>query len=179
MKSLLVLTATVLGAIGIGIGAVAATGQADIASSRVLAHGAGAQSLQRASGFCSEISSIGGAVVRRDVSIPQNHPHFSFPAVVRIEDVAAAKHVARVLCSLPKFPPGVYSCPVDLGISYNVAFSTGSSTATVSVNPWGCEEATGAISNRSTTAAMWHTLGAAMGLRHASRLTFAGKIKGA
>jgi hypothetical protein len=112
------------------------------------------------------------------VSIPQNHPRFTFPAVVKIDDAAAARQVARVLCSLPVFPPGSYSCPIDLGISYNVNFSLGTSTAIVSVNPWGCEEATGAISSRSTTAAMWYTLGTAMGLHHASRLRFAGTIKG-
>lgn len=180
MRSLLVLTASVLGVIGIGIGALAASGQgalADPGQSHVL--GTSAQPRGSAgSGFCGSVSSITGGVVHRVVALPQNHPRFSFPAVVRIGSAAAAKRLARTLCALPAFPPGIYSCPIDLGISYNVKFSLAGAKSTISVNPWGCETVGGAISPRRATAGMWRVLGSAMGLRHATRSTFAGTIPG-
>ncbi|MGO8876869.1 MAG: hypothetical protein ACLQNG_14030 [Acidimicrobiales bacterium] len=180
MRSLLVLTASVLGLIGIGIGAMSAAGQgalADPGQSHALRTSAQPPG-SAASGLCGSVSSITGAVVHRVVALPQNHPKFSFPAVVRIRSTGAAKRVARTLCALPRFPEGVYSCPVDLGISYNIEFSLAGATKTVSVNPWGCETVGGAISPRRATSGMWPVLGSAMGLRHATRSTFAGTIPG-
>ncbi|MGD0594619.1 MAG: hypothetical protein ABSB54_13180 [Acidimicrobiales bacterium] len=185
MRSVLVLTAAVLGAIGIGIGAMAASGQAPLTAPTSHSHTVPAPAGSRtspskaaASGICGEIGSVSGAVVDRVVAIPQNHPTFSFPAVVSIPSAATAQHVARLLCSLPAFPPGIYNCPVDLGISYNVVFAVGAASATVSVNPWGCETVNGDISPRAAAPRLWSDLGAAMGLKHATRTTFAGMIAG-
>ncbi|HXY43810.1 MAG TPA: hypothetical protein VEH29_06460 [Acidimicrobiales bacterium] len=177
MRSVLVLTAAVLGAIGVGIGAMAAAGEAPLAAPA--SHTPVAKA-PRASGICAEITSISGAVVDRVVALPQNHPTFSFPAVVPIESAAAAQQVAELLCSLPAFPRGVMSCPVDVGISYNIVFSVGASSETVSVNPWGCEGVSGDISPRwlATSPSFWSELGSAMGLQNATRSTFAGTIPG-
>jgi hypothetical protein len=48
---------------------------------------------------------------------------------------------ARVIDSLPLFPPGVFSCPADFGIAVKLEFYDGASTAPVAVandDPSGC-----------------------------------------
>jgi hypothetical protein len=177
MRSVLALTAAVLASIGIGVGAIAAAGEAPLAApaGTAAAHSSPATA-SSASGICGEVKSITGAVVHREVQFPQNHLKFSFPAVVRIHGTAGARGVARLLCSLPAFPPGTYNCPVDLGISYNIDFTMGAATATVSVEPGGCEMVGGDISPRSSPNRLWHHLGTAMRLKHATRNTFAGTM---
>jgi hypothetical protein len=176
MRSLLILTAGVLALIGVGVGAIAAGGQAQLAvpsASRTTgAHG----SLTSATGLCGEVSSITGAVVRRVVSLPANHPRFSIPPVIAVSS-GDAQHVAQLICGLPKFPLGMLSCPVDVGIGYDVEFALGRASGSVALDPWGCEAVRGAITVRSASSeAFWHGLGAAIGLPGATRSTFAGSI---
>jgi hypothetical protein len=176
MRSLLILTAGVLAVIGVGLGAIAAGGQARLAAP-VSPHSTSVQGhLTSATGLCGEISSVTGAVVRRVVSLPANHPKFSIPPVITVSG-PAARQVAQLICGLPRFPPGLFSCPVDVGIGYNVDFSLGRASAAVALDPWGCETVRGALSVRSANSAVfWHRLGSAIGLSGATRVTFAGSI---
>jgi hypothetical protein len=179
MRSLLILTAGVLALIGIGVGSVAAAGKAHLAVPSTSHTTSVRGSLTSATGMCGEINSITGAVVRRVVSLPANHPRFSIPPVIEVSSAAAAQRVAELICSLPKFPPGMFSCPVDVGIGYHVDFILGRSSTSVALDPWGCETARGAISVRSAgSAAFWHGLGSAIGMTAATRSTFAGTIPG-
>jgi hypothetical protein len=174
MRRLLAIPVAVIAVIGIGVGAMAASGQARLDGAAGLPPAAGSTS-----GICGEVTSVTSAVVHRTVAFPSNHSRFSFPAEVRIPSEAAAQGVARLLCALPAFPNGVRFCPIDLGIDYHIDFTLKVSSVSVVVNPGGCESVTGAISTRSAgSPSLWSGLGSAMGLNDATSATFAGSIRG-
>ena len=131
-----------------------------------------------AGGVCGDIATIDKLVVRRHNSFPENHLRFSFPAVLT-RGAVSGRQAARALCALPPMPSGVFHCPADLGVAYDLAFSApGAKLATVILEPAGCETVSGLGSLRSAARSpgFWRTLGAALGLRSANQATFAGSL---
>jgi hypothetical protein len=83
--------------------------------------------------------------------------------------------VAKALCGLPTVKPGVYHCPADIGLDYNLSFSTKAQYfSLLSVPATGCQWVDGLGSTRSVTSSFWHTLGKAMGLAKPSYASFSG-----
>jgi hypothetical protein len=190
LRSIILIALAVLTLIAVGIGALAASGQGHVARSssptrtETASDGGGGSTRSVAgsgSGFCSEIGTLTAARLERVVDLPENHPSFVFPAEVRI-DAADARAIARSLCALPAAPRGVFSCPMDAGIHYNLVFVAAGSAAVVTIDPWGCEFTSGVLSPRwaarSAGGSMWRTLGSAIGLHDATSTTFAGTLHG-
>jgi len=127
------------------------------------------------------VAHLDRVVVRRTDAFPQNHLQFSFPAVVNVSQALSVRVVANALCALPKMPPGIFDCPADFGIAYDLTFSAGGQGfATVSLKPAGCEMVHGLGPTRwiIRTPGFWRVLGKAMGLE-ATRNTFAGTLPSA
>ena len=111
---------------------------------------------------------------------------FTFPATFESRDKARVQALARALCALPKPPSATMYCTVDLGVRYSHHFWDYLGNEAVArpiarvvvVDPWGCEFVTGLGSTRwtDTRPQLWSVLGAAIGLPHATRATFAGKV---
>jgi len=128
---------------------------------------------------CSHIRDVDGMTISRVNVFPQNHEHFTFPALISVVEAARPQAVARALCTLPVFPSGPtpMSCPVDLGISYVLRFITDDiKLAAVTINATGCREVTGLAQPRWTalSPAFWSVLGTAAGIAPADLYTFSG-----
>jgi Kelch motif len=61
------------------------------------------------------------------------------PVYVTVTDAAKAQDAYQATLALPVFPPGIYNCPIDWGVTYQLTFllATGSSL-TVTADPNGC-----------------------------------------
>jgi hypothetical protein len=117
---------------------------------------------------------------------PQNHVHFTVPAQLTVTRASRAQAVARALCALQAIPAGfrLFSCPVDLGISYVLIFAAGDrKLAPVTVDAAGCQEVSGlgpvpGLSPARWTArtpVFWSVLASAAGITPADQATFAGR----
>jgi len=129
--------------------------------------------------LCQAAAHVDHLVVHRVDALPQNHLYFSFPATVTVTEAESVQDVASALCALPKMPPGIFNCPADFGISYNLTFSAaGQKFAVVSLEPSGCEEVQGLGPTRwiIRNPGFWRVLGNAMGLPGATQSTFAGTL---
>jgi len=127
--------------------------------------------------LCRSIGQVDRLVVRRVDAFPQNDIHFSFPAVTVVTEVASVRDVAKVVCSLPRMPTGVMSCPADLGITYRLSFTAPSGAfPTVVVSSTGCEMVLGIGPARwvAESPNFWRRLGKAMGLSSVTWVTFRG-----
>jgi hypothetical protein len=70
--------------------------------------------------------------------LPKPHPG------VTVRDPAKARGLARLVCSLPRLPRGVLSCPAQRGGGYGLVFTAaGRSLPPVTVQATGCESVTG------------------------------------
>lgn len=116
-----------------------------------------------------------------------NPEHFTFPAQMRGAKPALVRALATALCSLPLMPAGE-RCPADWGPTYSLQFALPESLGSVggesrilpaSVQTTGCELVRGGEVGTPWVARsprFFTTLGAAIGLRHATRATFAGEL---
>jgi hypothetical protein len=130
-------------------------------------------------GLCREETRVNELRVVRTHLL--NGERFRLPAVVTSTRVAKVRALARVLCALPPFPAGLY-CPEAMGPLYSLHFAVvvpgalgAVRTETVTLNPTGCAAVTGLGHGRVATTALFSALGAALGLAHATRSTFAGQ----
>jgi hypothetical protein len=115
-------------------------------------------------------------VVRTD-AIPQNHLRFSFPARVVVSDPVLVRRVARALLALPRLRPGVYSGPIDLGITYRLTFfADGRPAWRVTVDATGMRTVSGAGAVRVADQRFWTTLAGAMGLPDPAGVDFGGSF---
>ena len=102
--------------------------------------------------LCSSRAAMTRLVVSRVSALPQNHLHFTFPAVITVDSPGRARAVAEAVCGLPPMPRTVISCPADLGVSYRLSFAAGSTTfPVVTVAPGGCAVVAGAGPVRSVS----------------------------
>ncbi len=127
--------------------------------------------------LCQAAPLLERLVVRRTDANPQLHLYFPFPPVVTLDKARSVQAAARSLCALPRMPKGVFHCPANLGIDYQLSFAaTERSYAKVVVQATGCEQVSGIGPTRwvARTPGFWHELGMAMALPDANWATFAG-----
>ena len=135
-------------------------------------------------GLCQLTGKVNRLTVTRNHSA--NPITFTFPAMIKTRDKARVQALARALCALPKPLSTTMYCVVDLGVRYSLHFWDYLGNEAVArpvarvvvVDPWGCEFVTGLGSTRwtDTRPQLWTVLGAAIGLPHATRTTFAGEV---
>jgi len=136
-----------------------------------------AASADPAQTLCQGAAHVLRLVVRRTVANPQLNLYFPFPPVVSVDKPASVQAAAKALCALPRMPKGVFHCPADIGINYQLTFSEPKrSYPTVVVRATGCEQVSGVGPTRWAARApsFWRELGKAMGLAGTSWTTFAG-----
>jgi len=129
--------------------------------------------------LCAGATTVRSLVVTRDLLNPGTFP---FPATVHVIG-ATAERVVDAICSLPAEPIGLRSCPIDLGPTYALTFTTTAGrTATVTTDPTGCATVSSPTHSigakgfgvRASDAHFWAVLGLAVGVAHATQHTFAG-----
>ena len=124
--------------------------------------------------LCAGIPHLTGLTVTRVITLP-NHPHFSFPATVRLSAPAQARAVASAACQQPELPRVMMTCPADLGVTYRLAFAApGRDYPPVTAAATGCAKLAGLDGTRQATPAFWASLGKAMGLASPDAQAFAG-----
>jgi len=130
--------------------------------------------------LCQVIPRVDRLVVTRDA--PGGQFHFTFSTVVTVTSDKLAREVATSVCGLPHIAHGVYHCPAEFAVSYELDFAIrgekGMGGELIVANPTGCELVTGLGTTRSTALrpGFYRLLGKAMGLKHAGRVTFAGSF---
>ena len=92
-----------------------------------------------AGGTPPAVDEVTGLQFSTATTIPSNPA----PAVqVTVTDVAKAQDAYQATLALPVFPPGVYNCPADFGVTYQLSFLLANgSNLTVTENPSGCSVA--------------------------------------
>jgi hypothetical protein len=128
-------------------------------------------------GLCGGVGRVDRLVVERVNLIPQNHPHFTFPAKIAVTDPAQARSVAQAACALPPMPSGSFSCPNDMGIVYRLTFTAdGKELPPVQADVGGCGVVRGIGLTRWTTSSpgFWRTLATAMEIGQPNNSTFSG-----
>lgn len=127
--------------------------------------------------LCETIASLDNLVVLRKNAYPGNHETFDFPALSRTHDASAVRAIARELCAMPDFPPGTQMCPLDLGITYELTFSTPrTSFPALSADIGGCEQIRGLGPRRQATTEFWNTLAAAIDVPQPYEQSLHGKL---
>ncbi len=125
---------------------------------------------------CANATHIDRLTVDRLNPLHQNF-RFAAPAQITVTDARQAQTVARALCALPPMGHGVYNCPADWGIRYQLRFAAGHHWfRLVTIAVTGCRTVTGLGPVRliSGVFGFWRVLGKAAGLSHASLTTFTG-----
>ena len=134
-----------------------------------------------ASGLCGHPEAVVSVAVTRTNGLPNNHPIFTFPSKVMVNDSASARRVAEAVCALPRAPSRII-CPADFGISYALEFHLRSDPTIdlVEVESTGCRFVRGAGAGRwvETSPTFWTVLGTAVGLTNPDNATFAGTMPG-
>ncbi len=130
---------------------------------------------------CGFVNSVDRLTVTR--SHRGNPETFTFPAIVTTSNKMRIRALATALCSLPSPGTGVYHCPADYGPHYTLNFVSTVSDMIAALTPvvvqaTGCESVRGLTPSRwiALTPSFWRVLGVAIGLDHAARSTFAGKL---
>lgn len=127
--------------------------------------------------LCHAFAQLDRLVVQRADAFPQNHIHFSFPALISVSDPKLVQKAARGVCALPVMPAKTMNCPADLGITYRLTFYTAAQPfPRVVVSATGCQAVTGILLTRwvARTPSFWPELGSIMGLKKATWETFRG-----
>ena len=130
---------------------------------------------------CGLVNAVDRLTVTR--SHPGNPETFNFPVIVKTSNKHRIRALAKALCALPSPGTGIYHCPADYGPHYTLNFVSTVSDMVVGVTPvvvqaTGCEVVRGLSTTRwvALTPSLWGVLGVAVGLPHATRSTFAGKL---
>jgi hypothetical protein len=125
---------------------------------------------------CTNAAHVDRLAIDRLNPLHQNF-RFAVPAQITVTDAHRAQAVARALCALPPVGHGVYNCPADWGIRYQLRFAVGRHWfRPVTVDATGCRTVTGLGPARwiPGVSGFWRVLGKAAGLSHAGLATFAG-----
>lgn len=70
-------------------------------------------------------------------TLPANQP----PNVSLLVGQTPAQTIYSMTLALPDQAPGIYNCPIDFGIVYNMTFFDGTATATsATLEPNGCQQ---------------------------------------
>ena len=125
---------------------------------------------------CANVTHIDRLTIARLNPFHQNF-RFVAPAQITVTDARQAQTVARALCALPPVGHGVYNCPADWGIRYQLRFAARHHWfPPITIAASGCRMVTGLRPVRliSGVFGLWAVLGKAAGLGHASVTTFTG-----
>jgi len=131
--------------------------------------------------LCSVGTDVRTLVVTRDLLNPGS---FSFPSSVTVTRERVIDRLVAAICSLPAEPPGMRSCPIDVGPTYRLVFTTDDGrVAKVVTDPTGCATVsspshsigTEGFGFRETEPRLWRALGVAVGVKDATRETFVGR----
>lgn len=122
------------------------------------------------------IASSNVVVIDRTGSVP-GKVKFRFPARVTVTDRARVRALVAALDGLPRFPKGLFACPIDFSLRYTLRFeivnpNSVRTIASLTVYPSGCETVTGLGYPRRASATFWRVLGEAVGVPHATAATF-------
>jgi hypothetical protein len=103
--------------------------------------------------------------VLRTSAFPQNH----IPPFERtVTDPTKVQALYTALYALPPFPKGTYSCPMDIGLAYQLTFMRGQTVvSSATVKPDGCEGVTlphGDIRWAVNQDHFWTTFAATLGI---------------
>jgi hypothetical protein len=102
----------------------------------------------------------------------------AFPDQVSVATPARARAVARALCALPVFAPGIVNCPAQfIGTTYLLDFTAkGRRLPAVTLEATGCEAVTGVGPTRQAAGSpgFWRTLAMAANLQPPGRSDFTG-----
>jgi len=128
--------------------------------------------------LCTSGTTVRSLVVTRRAGY---HGDFSFPATVHVGARGAAR-VVDAICSLPAAYAGIRFCPADVGDLYRLVFRTkGGGVAIVAIDPTGCASVSSPSHSigtkdrvRAPNQHLWHVLGDAVGVHHATWQTFVG-----
>jgi hypothetical protein len=130
---------------------------------------------------CGFVNTVDRLTVTR--SHPGNPETFTFSAMVKTSSKLRIRALAKALCALPSPGTGTYHCPADYGPHYTLNFVSTVSDMAAAITPvvvqaTGCESVKGLTPTRwiALTPSFWGVLGVAIGLPHATRSTFAGKL---
>jgi hypothetical protein len=116
-----------------------------------------------AGGAPPAVDEVTGLQFSAATTIPSNPA----PAVqVTVTDVAKAQDAYRATLALPVFPPGIYNCPADPGIIYQLTFLLANgSSLTVTEDPSGCPVANiPGTCVRSVSSTYWNQLAQDLGV---------------
>jgi len=107
--------------------------------SSVLVAGCGSPSRPAAlNTFCGRIPALTGLSVTRSTG-PQSNYTFDFPAQASSSDVPAVRQLARTICRLAPQRDGVFHCPADFGIDYQLRFlAARQELGSLQIDPSGC-----------------------------------------
>jgi hypothetical protein len=131
--------------------------------------------------LCSGGKDVRTLVVTRHLLNPGT---FSFPASVTVKRERIIDRLVAAICSLPAEPLGARSCPIDVGPTYRLVFTTDDGrVAKVVTDPTGCATVsspshsigTKGFGFRETEPRFWRALGVAVGVKDATRQTFVGR----
>jgi hypothetical protein len=137
--------------------------------------GASAVRAPASTSLCRTATRVERVVVRRVHGNPQLR--IRFPARVVIVVPFRARQAAAAVCSLPLRPAGIFNCPIDFGVTYQLRFTAdGKDLRPVTIQAGGCEAVSGLGRARwaARSPQFWRTLGSAAGIRHATFRTFGG-----
>jgi hypothetical protein len=124
--------------------------------------------------LCGGISGLRTLSVTRAVPLA-GHSRFPFPARVTVTAPAQVRAVALAACQQPQLPRVMMTCPVDLGVSYRLAFAApGRGYPVLTAAATGCAKLTGLDTARQAAPAFWVVLGKALGLAAPGQAAFAG-----
>ena len=109
----------------------------------------GRPSTGRSPGFvCADPGAVSAVRVARIPALSQLGQSKPLPRAVpriTVRDPATARALARAICGLPAMPPGVLSCPIDVGGGYQLVFTAARRTPhPVTIMATGCQTVTGA-----------------------------------
>jgi hypothetical protein len=97
-----------------------------------------------ADGLCPSVAHLDRLVLTRRGGFAANRGRSPLPPQATVTDPARVRAAARALCALPTMPAGIYNCPADSGISYNLVFWAGTVRfRAVDIDASGCQTVTG------------------------------------
>lgn len=152
---------------------------ASLAGYAAISSGAPSASAASPAVLCANPHGVTSLTVHREQ--PINPTTFTFPTTVHVASTGAIA-AAEALCSLHAWPSGVFECPVQLGPTYRLTFTTDAGRVVATADPTGCSSVvlwhgtTSTAHGLQATEGFWTALGTAMGIPSPSQASFAGTL---
>jgi hypothetical protein len=116
--------------------------------------------------LCRDIPKLTSVAITRMMPLRVTQPGQVLPRGMLIKQPMVVRHLATVLCALPRAPRGPVSCPADFGGTLRLVFTAGDrSFRPVTVHTSGCRTVAGLGPARTVPESAIRTLGLALGLK--------------